>query len=219
MKTAAQILKAARVEKEIDLNEASDKTKIPLKYLKVIESGQYQLLPGESYARLYIKSYAEFLGLSGKDCVSFFRRDLGVSFPKRLNTRKKQSFVGDVNKSVKGAVEKINLDPNRAKILGLAAIFFSLIGYLFYQYLSFNSPPELKYEVNCQKKGEQFWVVVEGSTDPDSTIIIDSVPVEVDSNGNFSEQLLFLPDRKAINIKAQSPLGQIYETEREVSCQ
>ncbi len=219
MKTAAQILKAARTDAGINIEEASDKTKIPLKYLKLIESGQHQLLPGESYARLYIKSYAEFLGLSGEDCVSFFRRDLGVSSPRRIGPRKEQSFIKDLNKSMKEVSEKISLDPNRAKILGVIVIFLSLIVYLFYQYLSFNSPPELKYEINCQKKGDQFWVVVEGHTDPDSTIIVDSIPVEVDSNGDFSEQLLFVPGKKEINIKAQSPLGQIYETEEEVNCQ
>ncbi len=219
MKTAAEILKKARLERRIDLQEVSDKTKIPLKYLRVIESGQYQLLPGESYARLYIRSYGEFLGLSGDDCISFFRRDLGVSQPKRLKLGNRQSFAGDIKKTAKRVVEKISLDPNRAKILGLGTIFFLLIGYLFYQYLSYNSPPELKYEVGCQKKGDQFWVVIEGKTDPESAIIIDNIPVEVDSNGDFSEQLLFVSGKKSISIKAQSPLGKIYETEKEINCQ
>jgi len=129
MKTAAEILKKARIERRIDLEEVSDKTKIPIKHLKVIESGQYQLLPGESYARLYIKSYAEFLGLSGDDCISFFRRDLGVSQPSRSKSLKGRSFAEDVRETAKGVVEKISLDPNRAKILGLMMIFFLLIGY------------------------------------------------------------------------------------------
>jgi cytoskeleton protein RodZ len=48
------------------LEEVHSKTKIRVRYLECIESGDWNALPGSVYARGFIRSYAELLGLDGR---------------------------------------------------------------------------------------------------------------------------------------------------------
>lgn len=219
MRTAAEILKKARLELAVGLEEVAEKTKIPLRYLKNIESGRYDLLPGESYAKLYIKSYAQFLGLCGDDCVSFFRRDLAAKTEhNRKGFGKKESLLLKLKSKFVQTVKKVSLDPNRTKIAGLLVLFFLLAGYLFYQYFSYNAPPEIDYSVSCQKEGQQQWIVVEGKTDLDNTVSIDGIVVEIDVDGGFKEKILYVSGRNNIDIEVQSPLGNLRKATEEINC-
>ena len=56
-------LKNRRQKLGIDLTEAAKDTSISVKYLTAIESGQHNKLPGEVYAKSFLKVYAKFLGL------------------------------------------------------------------------------------------------------------------------------------------------------------
>lgn len=63
MSELGEALKNARVEQGISLDELQETTKIQKRYLRAIESGEYGQLPGRFYARAFIKSYAEAVGL------------------------------------------------------------------------------------------------------------------------------------------------------------
>lgn len=57
-------LKTAREEKGYSLEELQRITKIQKRYLVAIEEGDYSKMPGDFYARAFVKSYAEAVGLS-----------------------------------------------------------------------------------------------------------------------------------------------------------
>ena len=54
-------LQDLRVSKEISLEELETKTKINIKYLQAIESGNFEILP-VPYLRLFIRAYAIEIG-------------------------------------------------------------------------------------------------------------------------------------------------------------
>lgn len=58
------ILKQARMEKGLTLSQISKEILIQEKYLRALEEGDYDVIPGEAYQRAYFKAYAEHLGLS-----------------------------------------------------------------------------------------------------------------------------------------------------------
>jgi cytoskeleton protein RodZ len=60
-----EILQAKRKEKGLSLEEIEQATKIRMRYLAAIEAGDLSALPGMVYARGFIKSYADYLGLDG----------------------------------------------------------------------------------------------------------------------------------------------------------
>ena len=58
-----QILKAARLEKNLELSDLSVKIGLPEHYLAALESGEHDRLPGRAYARIYYLNYARELNL------------------------------------------------------------------------------------------------------------------------------------------------------------
>lgn len=59
-------LKAARERQGIDLPEAELATKIRAKYIRALEEEDFAALPAETYARGFLRTYAEYLGLDGE---------------------------------------------------------------------------------------------------------------------------------------------------------
>lgn len=63
MSELGETLKHTREEKNLSLEELQGTTKIQKRYLQAIEKGDFDQLPGQFYARAFIKNYAEALGL------------------------------------------------------------------------------------------------------------------------------------------------------------
>lgn len=59
-------LRTRRAELGLTLRDAQMATKIQERYLAALEAGDDSILPGEVYAKGYIRSYANFLGLDGQ---------------------------------------------------------------------------------------------------------------------------------------------------------
>ena len=62
-----RILEGARKEKGLTLEEAERSTKIRRRYLEGLERDDYTVLPDAVYARGFLKTYANFLGLDGEN--------------------------------------------------------------------------------------------------------------------------------------------------------
>jgi hypothetical protein len=60
-------LKAERHRRKLDLSEAEQATKIRSRFLRAIEDEEWKALPGEAYARAFVRTYATYLGLDGDD--------------------------------------------------------------------------------------------------------------------------------------------------------
>ena len=59
-------LREARLRHGLDFAEAELATKIRGKYLRALEQEQFDQLPGQTYVRGFLRSYAEYLGLDGQ---------------------------------------------------------------------------------------------------------------------------------------------------------
>ena len=62
-------LKSIRESKGLSLEQVQQETKIRSRYLEAIEAGDLSVLPGMVYARGFIKSYAEYLGVDGQELL------------------------------------------------------------------------------------------------------------------------------------------------------
>lgn len=75
------ILKEARTEKQLSLDEIQETTKIQKRYLIAIEEGNFHLLPGKFYARAFIKEYAIAVGLDPDELLEMYQ----VEIPREEN--------------------------------------------------------------------------------------------------------------------------------------
>nr|WP_081727978.1 helix-turn-helix domain-containing protein [Halalkalibacter hemicellulosilyticus] len=71
-----QHLKEIREQKNITLDDLQRTTKIQKRYLIAIEEGHYDRLPGQFYARAFIKTYAESIGLDPEELFDQFKSEL-----------------------------------------------------------------------------------------------------------------------------------------------
>lgn len=70
------VLAQARGRAGLDLREVEERTKIRIKYLQALEDEEWSELPSGSYAKGFLRTYGELLGLDGEALVDEYRRQL-----------------------------------------------------------------------------------------------------------------------------------------------
>ena len=58
----------------IDVSEIEAETKIRAKYLRALENEEWDLLPGPTFVKTFLRTYADALGLDGKALVEDYRK-------------------------------------------------------------------------------------------------------------------------------------------------
>ena len=74
--SVATILREAREQHDRSLRDVAASLNIRYVYLQAIEDGQFEKLPGTTYAIGFLRSYAEHLGLDGADVVNRFKAEV-----------------------------------------------------------------------------------------------------------------------------------------------
>jgi hypothetical protein len=73
MPEIGESLREARMRARIDVSEIEAKTKIRAKYLRALENEEWGLLPGPTFVKSFLRTYAQALGLDGKALVEEYR--------------------------------------------------------------------------------------------------------------------------------------------------
>src|SRR5438270_9345408 len=68
-------LREARMRARIDMSEIEATTKIRAKYLRALENEEWGLLPGPTFVKSFLRTYAQALGLDGKALVEEYRAE------------------------------------------------------------------------------------------------------------------------------------------------
>lgn len=85
MDDIGEILRQARINKNMTIQDVHEITKILPRYLKAIEEGQWDALPGVVYAKGYIRSYADAVGVDGDFLIRQFDQLLKGSTADAIN--------------------------------------------------------------------------------------------------------------------------------------
>ncbi len=211
MKTVGNLLKEARVSKGYSLAEVEEAIKIRAKFLTAMEADDFRRLPSPSIVRGFVHNYAEFLGLNSQTILAFLRRQM-AEVPKA-------SFLP------KGMAESMNrslfqLTPGKFLLLLVGGLVTIFLVYLGLQYRQMRLPPYLSLEspkdniVTSEKRVE-----VIGKTDPDATVMVDSVSVLVRSDGRFFNTISLESGVNKITVVATSRFGKTTTLTREIGYQ
>lgn len=81
MSQLGERLRMARESQGISLSQAAVETRILQRYLIALEEGDFQHLPGDVYARGFIRNYAIYLNIPAEELIDLYRRERGVTDP------------------------------------------------------------------------------------------------------------------------------------------
>lgn len=200
--TLGEQLKKIRSEGRITLSEISRETKIPVRYLTMIEESDYDSLPPDVYVKGFLRNYAEYLGVDSKKLIELYQREKDIK-----NNLIKRGDAGSAPKSVR--VPRFVITP---KIITAAAISLVVLGgflFLYKEIGRFAAVPRLAItEPLGDEAIEGNSIDVIGFTDQDAKLTINDQPVLVNDNGEFRESILLQEGLNAITISATNRFGK-----------
>ena len=97
------MLREARMREHLDIAEFEARTKIRAKYLRALEDEEWGLLPGYTFTKAFLRTYADMLGLDGRMLVDEFKRqfpdpqelELAPVQPSRRDARRSRERGGE----------------------------------------------------------------------------------------------------------------------------
>lgn len=200
-----QKLREIRIQRGLSLDEVTRTLKIRPAFLSAIERGEYHKLPASAYARGFIANYAEYLGVSKKDALALYRREVDESkayivLPERFS-------------------EPADLVLPRFKIqyttLVVLFAFFLFAGYIAYSYKdAFTNPPLMLESSTVSAKAGT--VTIRGKSNPYASVSVNKAPVYVEGDGTFIKSLSVFPGKTNITITAINRFGKSTTIEKTV---
>jgi cytoskeleton protein RodZ len=119
MQEIGETLREARMRRRIDMTEVEAATKIRAKYLRALENEEWDLLPGPTFVKTFLRTYADYLELDSRLLVEEYKqryeRPAGMDItPLNLRREARRRRVGP------------RFGPGVVVILGIAALLVVL---------------------------------------------------------------------------------------------
>jgi cytoskeleton protein RodZ len=73
MPSIGETLREARMRQRLDIADVEQRTKIRAKYLRALENEEFGMLPGPTFVKTFLRTYAEALGLDPHVLVEAYR--------------------------------------------------------------------------------------------------------------------------------------------------
>lgn len=198
---AGEVLSRARQEKHLSLRTVARETKLPVKYLEIIEAGDWEALPKGDYARYFIREYARFLGLDPTPLLS----DVA---PQAQSSTAAQPAGHPVNTA------RVVHPLRRLMVAGILVI---VLAYLAFAARVVLRPPELMLTSPEQDvTTSEPTLMVSGITTVGTEVSLNSALVQVNERGRFSQEVPLQPGLNTITVTGKKGFGQSVSIVRRV---
>ena len=189
--TLGGLLKKARLSQGLDLREVAKEISIEVKYLESLEADDYYKLPSPTYARGFLKRYAEFLKLDFEKILA--------QWDEKHNHRERE-----LKKPKSKTKEMFQLSQFKFKIILILIVFCLILFYLGFGIKNILFSPEIEifYPAEDLVTNDSS-LTIKGKADPLATIFINNQPVEQTEKGFFEQKIDLLPGLNQIEISAK----------------
>jgi cytoskeletal protein RodZ len=199
--TLGQIFRKRREDSGLTLEHISRKTKIRQTYLEALEENDYSSLPSDPYTKGILKKYAEYLGIPQEKALSLYQRQKGID----QYVKNKKPLVSTQHITN----PRVIITPKTIFISLAILIFVTILGYIFWQYQSFATSPELSISYppdNITVNSSS--ITIEGKTDPHADLSINQQGISLENNGNFRTIINLQNGVNFINITAKNRINK-----------
>jgi cytoskeleton protein RodZ len=120
-------LREARMRARIDISEIEAQTKIRAKYLRALENEEWDLLPGPTFVKSFLRTYAQALGLDDKSLIEEYRQ-----YYERPNEADLQPIVpasrqSQSGRGARGGAKRGVSPPGRGYTIAIAAVSLVIV--------------------------------------------------------------------------------------------
>lgn len=194
--TLGDELRAWRDKRGLSIKQAAEKTNLQEKYIRAFEQNNYEELPELLYARNFLKSYVQALGLKESKFLKTFETE--------WNLMHKTKGAATNTKPSRGlTASQLLVGPRIVTIILAGLVGLAIIVYLGWQINALLKPPELSisYPRDDMITG-QAHIEIKGQVEAEAFIEINDQEVITDSEGNFSHPLDLQRGLNIVTIKA-----------------
>lgn len=181
------LLKKAREEKGLSIDDIQNETKIRKKYLEAIEENNFDILPGKVYLKVFVKGYARKVGLNYQELLNKYEV-LNIKEEKESNLQK--NYLNGT-KVPGGSKNKVRKNPFKIIFIVLLILFLGAAAVYTYQYIN-NSEIRLLNQQSSQienvEENSQLLEVEDNNTDAASEVEEES-DISEESAGNSSSNI------------------------------
>jgi cytoskeletal protein RodZ len=195
----AEQLINARLARKLELRKVAQELNINLKYLEALESGRFDELPAGVYGKNFLREYAQFLNLDAPSLLRLFEAE--------IIGNKKRSEQELFSKQIVKSRYFLTL-PKVIKSLALVLVVIICLAYLSIRLNKIVAPPSLFISTPADNLiTDKFSVMVSGSSEPETQIMINNETILSDKAGKFSKQVNLKTGINIITITAQKKYG------------
>lgn len=199
--TTGQILKTRRLEKGLTIEEVSQETKITQRFIKALESDDYDAFDSFIFASGFIKIYGKYLGLQVDKLIALYRRE---SWTKKNNKTNPKGFK--IKK--KFAIREYLTHDNIVKLILI--IFLLAIGfYIIADFHKYNEKPEINIlSPNNNLTTNNPSVVIKGLTSINSELYVNNNEIPINPDFSFEYTATLKPGINEITITAINKINK-----------
>ncbi|HEX4744340.1 MAG TPA: helix-turn-helix domain-containing protein [Candidatus Limnocylindria bacterium] len=200
MARLGEALRAERERMGLTLEQAAEDTRIREKFLRALENGDYQTLPGAVYTKGFLRNYAEYLDLDPDALILQFQTERGAPDAPRSFEPMRPIMRRSVILTPAVLVPVV--------VLAAVALF---LAYLYYQFTTFAVLPRLEIS---EPAGDAIVQVgeytIRGQTVPEGrlTIRVDPGPeiitgIRAAADGTFSVRVPLKPGANHVEVRVR----------------
>lgn len=211
-RTLGERLKERRQAQYLKLERLACEMKISKEYLEFLEKGEYASLPGEVYAKNFIKTYARILGLNSQELILLYHREQAVFH----NIHEGQKVKMHLPTKIISRFHFLST-PKILRNLLISGVVFVCLLYLGLKVEAIIRPPQLEvfYPAHDILVEEKF-IQIQGKTLPRAHVIINGQNVIAENDGNFYQTISLHDGINEITIMAKKDHSKEAEVIRRV---
>ncbi len=196
----AERFKRARTDRNLSLEQCAEKINIQKKYLLALESSDYDAIPGDVYARTWIRQYADLLGLDPLESVKGYQEEKNRQ--SRIEESKPTLAVHQ-QRDWRSLITAF-FTPRILRWSGLGLVGFLIIFYVgLFVYKTFEPPTIVFDQPLTDQKTLATSIDIGGKTEAGVQVWFNDKDILVDGQGHFSQEIPLTDGLNILKIRAK----------------